>query len=131
MERQPAGSRMLWGRTPPLQIMPKSANSVLVIDDEPQIRRFVTVGLELHGFTVKVADCGLVGLDAAARMKPDVIVLDLGLPDMSGIEVLESIRAWSNVPVIVLSIDSREEQKVLARPFAPPKLSGGESEKLI
>jgi CheY-like chemotaxis protein len=93
--------------------MPKSANSILVIDDEPQIRRFVSAGLELHGFTVEEADRGLVGLDAAARMQPDVIVLDLGLPDMSGIEVLESLRAWSNVPVIVLSIDSDQERKVL------------------
>jgi two-component system KDP operon response regulator KdpE len=93
--------------------MPKTANSILVIDDEPQIRRFVTAGLELHGFTVEDADCGLVGIDAAARIKPDVIVLDLNLPDMSGIEVLESVRAWSNVPVIVLSIESAEEQKVM------------------
>jgi two-component system KDP operon response regulator KdpE len=91
--------------------MPKSANSVLVIDDEPQIRRLVSAGLELHGFAVKEADCGAVGLSTAAHMQPDVIILDLGLPDMSGIEVLESVRAWSNVPVIVLSIDSDVEQK--------------------
>jgi two-component system, OmpR family, KDP operon response regulator KdpE len=87
--------------------MPKSANSILIVDDEPQIRRFVTAGLELHGYTVEEADTGLVGLNAAARMKPDVIVLDLGLPDMSGNEVLESIRAWSNVPIIVLSATIR------------------------
>jgi two-component system, OmpR family, KDP operon response regulator KdpE len=93
--------------------MPKSANSVLVIDDEPQIRRFVGAGLELHGYTVKEADTGAAGLSVAAHMQPDVIVLDLGLPDMSGIEVLESVRAWSNVPIIVLSIDSAEEQKVM------------------
>jgi two-component system, OmpR family, KDP operon response regulator KdpE len=93
--------------------MPKSANSILVIDDEPQIRRFVSAGLELHGFAVEEADRGSMGLNAAAQMKPDVIVLDLNLPDMSGIEVLESVRAWSNVPIIVLSIDSDEEQKVL------------------
>jgi two-component system KDP operon response regulator KdpE len=93
--------------------MPNSTNSVLVIDDEPQIRRFVAAGLELHGFTVDEADNGLVGLNTAARIHPDVIILDLGLPDMSGIEVLESVRAWSNVPVIVLSIDSEEERKVL------------------
>lgn len=93
--------------------MPKSTNSVLVIDDEPQIRRFVGAGLELHGYTVKEADTGAVGLSTAAHMQPDVIVLDLGLPDMSGIEVLESVRAWSNVPIIVLSIESAEEQKVM------------------
>jgi two-component system, OmpR family, KDP operon response regulator KdpE len=93
--------------------MPKSANSVLVIDDEPQIRRLVSTGLELHGFAVKAADSGAVGLSTAAQMQPDVIILDLGLPDMSGIEVLESVRAWSNVPVIVLSINSDVEHKVL------------------
>ena len=88
-------------------------NSILVIDDETQIRRFVSAGLELHGFTVTQADRGAVGLDTAARMKPDVIILDLNLPDMSGVELLESVRAWSDVPIIVLSIDSSEEQKVL------------------
>jgi two-component system, OmpR family, KDP operon response regulator KdpE len=93
--------------------MPKSANSVLVIDDEPQIRRFASVGLELYGYTVREAATGEAGLCAAAHMPPDVIVLDLGLPDMSGVEVLESVRAWSNVPIIVLSIDSAEEQKVM------------------
>ena len=93
--------------------MSKPANSVLVIDDEPQIRRFVGAGLELHGYTVKEANTGAAGLSAAAHMQPDVIVLDLGLPDMGGIEVLESVRAWSNVPVIVLSIEAAEEQKVM------------------
>jgi two-component system KDP operon response regulator KdpE len=93
--------------------MSKPANSVLVIDDEPQIRRFVGAGLELHGYTVKEANTGAAGLSAAAHMQPDVIVLDLGLPDMAGIEVLESVRAWSNVPIIVLSIEAAEEQKVM------------------
>src|SRR5271168_3366145 len=93
--------------------MPRSTNPVLVIDDEPQIRRFVSAGLELHGYKVKEADTGAAGVSAAAHMQPDVIVLDLGLPDMSGVEVLKSIRAWSNVPIIVHSIDSAEEQKVM------------------
>jgi two-component system, OmpR family, KDP operon response regulator KdpE len=62
---------------------------------------------------VTEADTGAAGLSAAAHMQPDLVVLDLGLPDMSGIEVLESVRAWSNVPVIVLSIESSEEQKVI------------------
>jgi two-component system KDP operon response regulator KdpE len=93
--------------------MSKSPNSILVIDDEPQIRRFVVAGLELHGFSVKEAPTGAAGLSTAIHMQPDVIVLDLGLPDISGIDVLESGRAWSNVPVIVLSIDGEEEQKVM------------------
>jgi two-component system, OmpR family, KDP operon response regulator KdpE len=96
-----------------VQTMPKSTKSILVIDDEPQIRRLIAAGLELHGFTVEMADTGSTGLNAAARSHPDLIVLDLGLPDMSGIEVLESLRAWSNVPVIMLSIESDEEKKVL------------------
>src|ERR1700693_3366403 len=58
------------------RFMPKLANSVLVIDDEPQIRRFVSVGLELHGYTVKEANTGAAGLSAAAHVHPDVIVLD-------------------------------------------------------
>jgi two-component system KDP operon response regulator KdpE len=93
--------------------MSKSANSVLVIDDESQIRRLVSTGLELHGFAVKEAESGAIGLSAAVHLRPDVIILDLGLPDMSGIEVLKSIRAWSNVPVIVVSINSDMEQKVM------------------
>ena len=93
--------------------MSRPANSVLVIDDEPQIRRFVSAGLELHGYLVKEADTGATGLRTAAHMQPDLIVLDLGLPDMSGVDVVESLRAWSNVPVIVLSIESAEEQKVM------------------
>jgi two-component system, OmpR family, KDP operon response regulator KdpE len=92
--------------------MIKSANLVLVIDDEPQIRRLVSAGLELYGYTVKEAATGAAGLSAAAHMRPDVIVLDLGLPDMSGIEVLESLRAWSNIPIIVVSLDSEEVQKM-------------------
>jgi two-component system, OmpR family, KDP operon response regulator KdpE len=94
-------------------VMAKSGNSVLVIDNEPQVRRFVSAGLELHGYTVKEADTGAAGLGAAVQIQPDVILLDLDLPDMSGIEVLESVRAWSNVPVIVISLESAEEQKVM------------------
>jgi two-component system, OmpR family, KDP operon response regulator KdpE len=92
--------------------MPEPTSSILVIEDEPEIRGVVAAGLELRGFAVRHADNGLVGLRTAARVHPDVIILDLGLPDISGIEVLESVRAWSSVPVIVLSIDSDEEQKV-------------------
>ncbi len=92
--------------------MPKSGNLVLVIDDEPQIRRFVAAGLELHGYLVKAAESAVTGLSVAAHARPDLIVLDLGLPDMRGSEVLEQVRSWSNVPVIVLSVESDEEQKV-------------------
>jgi two-component system, OmpR family, KDP operon response regulator KdpE len=92
--------------------MGKLANAILVIDDEPQIRRFVRAGLELHGYSIRAAENASRGLDAVAQMRPDLVILDLGLPDKSGLEVLNTIRSWSNVPVIVLSIQVDEEQKV-------------------
>jgi two-component system, OmpR family, KDP operon response regulator KdpE len=92
--------------------MPKPANRILVIDDEPQIRRFVKAGLELYGYSVSEAENGSKGLNAVAHSRPDLIILDLGLPDMGGVEVLNTIRSWSNVPVIILSVQIDEEQKV-------------------
>jgi two-component system, OmpR family, KDP operon response regulator KdpE len=91
-------------RTPP--------NTVLVIDDESQIRRFVSAGLELHGYSVREAKNGSAGLNALANIRPDLILLDIALPDMSGIELLQTMRCWSNIPVIVLSVEADEEQKV-------------------
>ena len=85
---------------------------VLVIDDEAQIRRFLRAGFELHGFTVLEAENATAGLKAATFNKPDLIVLDLNLPDLEGSEVLERIRSWSNVPVIILSIHADEQEKV-------------------
>jgi two-component system, OmpR family, KDP operon response regulator KdpE len=85
---------------------------VLVIDDEAQIRRFLRARFELHGYTVLEAENAAAGL-MAATMKPiDLIILDLNLPDLEGSEVLERIRSWSNVPMIVLSIYSDEQEKV-------------------
>jgi two-component system, OmpR family, KDP operon response regulator KdpE len=92
--------------------MRKAANTILVIDDEPQIRRFLKAGLELYGYSVSEAENGSAGLNAVAHNRPDLIILDLGLPDMSGLEVLNTVRSWSNVPVIVLSVQVEEEQKV-------------------
>jgi len=88
--------------------MPK----VLVIDDEAQIRRFLRAGYELHDFTVLEAENAMTGLRLAMTDKPDLIILDLNLPDLEGAEALERIRSWSNVPVIVLSIQSDEHEKV-------------------
>jgi two-component system KDP operon response regulator KdpE len=93
--------------------MPKPANRIVIIDDEPQIRRFVAAGLDFYGYSVSEAERGVTGLNTVAHMRPDLILLDLTLPDISGLEVLTTIRSWSNVPVIVLSIQSDEEQKVL------------------
>jgi two-component system, OmpR family, KDP operon response regulator KdpE len=90
----------------------KIANVILVIDDEPQMRRFISAGLELHGFSVREAESGAAGLNAVVHVQPDLVILDLLLPDMSGVVVLETIRSWSNVPVIILSIRADEEEKV-------------------
>jgi two-component system, OmpR family, KDP operon response regulator KdpE len=85
---------------------------VLVIDDEAQIRRFLRAGFELHGFTVVEAENAAAGLKAATMGAADLIILDLNLPDLEGSDVLERIRSWSNIPVIVLSIHSDEHEKV-------------------
>jgi two-component system, OmpR family, KDP operon response regulator KdpE len=92
--------------------MSKSVNVVLVIDDEPKIRRFLRAGYELHGFEVHEAENATEGLKVATFNAPDLIVLDLDLPDLHCGEVLERIRSWSNVPIIILSVESSEEQKV-------------------
>jgi two-component system KDP operon response regulator KdpE len=85
---------------------------VLVIDDEAQIRRFLRAGFELHGFTVLEAENAAAGLKAATFNKPDLIILDLNLPDLVGSEVLERLRSWSNIPIIILSIHTDEQEKV-------------------
>ena len=85
---------------------------VLVVDDEIQIRRFLRTGFELNGFVVHEAATGAEAIRAATLRPIDVAIVDLGLPDMDGAEVVERIRSWSNVPIIVLSVRSSEAQKV-------------------
>jgi two-component system KDP operon response regulator KdpE len=92
--------------------MNKPSNIVLLIDDEPKIRRFLRAGFELHGFSVIEAEGAADGLKAATFNQPDLIILDLALPDLPGTEVLERLRSWSNVPVIILSVVSNEDEKV-------------------
>lgn len=86
---------------------------ILIIEDELPIRRFLQTILEGE-FTLHLAENGHAGLAAAAASKPDVILLDLGLPDLDGIEVIRRIREWSAVPIIVLSVREREDDKVAA-----------------
>jgi two-component system KDP operon response regulator KdpE len=87
---------------------------VLVIDDEPQIRKFLEIALRSQGYLVDEAASGREGLEHLATQGADLVVLDLGLPDLDGHEVLREIRAWSQVPVIVLSVRASETQKVRA-----------------
>lgn len=91
-----------------------AAARILVIDDEPQIRRFLAISLRAQGYQVSEAATGAEGLESLATRGADVVVLDLGLPDLDGIEVLQDLRAWSSVPVVVLSVRANETQKVAA-----------------
>jgi two-component system KDP operon response regulator KdpE len=92
--------------------MSKPANVVLLIDDEPKIRRFLRAGFELNGFVVLEAENATEALKIATFSAPDLIVLDLALPDLHGADVLERIRAWSNIPIIILSVAAGEDDKV-------------------
>ena len=92
--------------------MSKPRNLVLLIDDEPKIRRFLHAGFEIHGFSVVEAENAADGLKIATFNAPDLVILDLGLPYLHGSEALERLRSWSNVPVIVLSVESDEDEKV-------------------
>lgn len=88
--------------------------TLLVIDDEPQIRKFLRISLSSQGYKVVEAATGSEGLSQAALTRPDLVVLDLGLPDMDGHHVLRELREWSQVPVLVLSVRASEVQKVEA-----------------
>lgn len=88
--------------------------TALIIDDEVQIRRLLRVNLESNGYRVVEAATGAEGITQAAQWRPDVVVLDLGLPDLDGVTVLQRLREWSRVPVVVLSVRDREEDKVAA-----------------
>jgi len=87
---------------------------VLVVDDEPQIRRALRTSLEAHGWEVATVGTGEEGVVGAAEIAPDLLLLDLGLPDLDGTEVIRRIRAFSQVPVIVLSVREGQPDKVAA-----------------
>src|SRR5262249_59459037 len=92
--------------------MTDSSPVVLVIDDEVQIRRFLRAGLELDGFVVQEAENGGDALRWVTMKPPDLVILDLGLPDMDGSEGLERLRAWAAGPLIVLSVRSNAAEEV-------------------
>ncbi|HVM48697.1 MAG TPA: response regulator transcription factor [Candidatus Acidoferrum sp.] len=93
---------------------PAAQKTVLVVDDEVQMRRLLRACLERNGYDVVEAVTGDAGLDEALRRRPDVVLLDLGLPDMDGQEVLKRLREWSQVPVLVVSVRAQEEDKIKA-----------------
>ncbi|HEY8993063.1 MAG TPA: response regulator [Lacunisphaera sp.] len=93
---------------------PFSSATLLIIDDEKQIRRLLRITLETGGYQVREAENGTLGLQEAAHQAPDGIILDLGLPDLDGTEVIRRLREWSRVPVLVLSVRESEDDKIAA-----------------
>ncbi|TFW70652.1 DNA-binding response regulator [Methylotenera oryzisoli] len=112
--------------------MSNTIGNIILIEDELQIRRFVTAALESENFQVYCAETGKQGLIEIGTRKPDAVILDLGLPDMDGLEVIKDTRNWSNVPIIILSARTQESEKVAAldagaddfvsKPFGTPEL---------
>lgn len=92
--------------------MPEPHSTVLLIEDEKQIRRFVRTALQAHNWSVVEADTVAMGLSEASTRRPDLVILDLGLPDGDGIDLLRDLRGWSDVPVIVLSARVDEQDKI-------------------
>lgn len=93
---------------------PAHPPEVLVIDDEIQIRRLLRITLETGGYAVREAEAGQLGLAEVAARRPDLVILDLGLPDMSGLDVLVRLREWSKIPVLILSVRGQEKEKIAA-----------------
>lgn len=91
-----------------------AAVRVLVVDDEPQIRRFLDISLRAQGYRVLTADNAQSALEVLATQKPELAILDLGLPDRDGLDLLRDLRGWSQVPVIVLTVRANEQEKVAA-----------------
>ncbi len=92
--------------------MSKIEPVIVVIEDDQPIRRFLRTSLSTQGFAVYEADSGKQGITEAGVRKPDLLILDLGLPDIDGVDVIRSVRAWSEMPIIVLSARNAEQQKI-------------------
>lgn len=105
---------------------------ILIVDDEAAIRNMLCLNLESHGFKVDTANSGLAGLEKAASFHPHLIILDLGLPDIGGLEVLKRLRQWTSIPILILTVTDDESAKVtlldagaddyLTKPFGVPEL---------
>ena len=85
---------------------------ILIVDDESQIRKLLRVSLKAHGFIIDEAASGQDGINRAAIFKPDLMIVDLGLPDINGKEVIREIREWSNAPIIILTAHDQEQEKI-------------------
>jgi two-component system KDP operon response regulator KdpE len=93
--------------------MTEAKPRILVVDDESAIRKMLRLSLVNQGFELAESDSGRGGLDKAAEFHPHLVILDLGLPDISGFEVLKSLRKWTAIPVIILTVTDDESTKVL------------------
>jgi two-component system, OmpR family, KDP operon response regulator KdpE len=91
-----------------------SPKRILVVDDEPQIRKFLRISLSANGYDVVEAPAGEAGIAKCATSQPALVILDLGLPDIDGQQVIARIREWSDVPIIVLSVRTKDSDKVFA-----------------
>ncbi|HSH43264.1 MAG TPA: response regulator transcription factor [Arenicellales bacterium] len=94
--------------------MSQDSATILMVEDDAQIRKFLRISLEAHGYTIAEARLGEEGVERCAEVQPDLVVLDLGLPDLDGQVVIERLRQWSSVPIIVLSVRDSEMEKVKA-----------------
>ncbi len=107
-------------------------NRILVVDDDSQIQRALSINLRAHGYEVEGANSGEEALTKAAAKRPDLVLLDLGLPGIDGLEVIAGLRAWTNIPIIILSAREGDSAKVMAldagaddyltKPFSVPEL---------
>jgi two-component system KDP operon response regulator KdpE len=94
--------------------MPEEKELILLIEDEPQMRRFLRITLQGHGYRLVEVGTGQEGLMQAASRNPDVVLLDLGLPDLDGLEVTKQLREWTQTPIVVISAREQEQDKVKA-----------------
>lgn len=97
-----------------MTVMETKGARILIIDDEPQMRRLLKVALTAHGYETRETETGQEGINQAAVFRPDLIILDLSLPDIDGIEVVRRLRGWSRAPVIILSVREQENDKITA-----------------
>ncbi|HSD50358.1 MAG TPA: response regulator [Candidatus Methylomirabilis sp.] len=111
MAEHPDGSQ---GEEPGPPPAPIAGPAVLLIEDEPQIRRFLRAALGSHGYRLLEAETGAAGLAEAAIRQPDLVILDLGLPDMDGLEIIRQLREWTAMPIVVLSARGQERDKIAA-----------------